>query len=292
VRAALARLLLAAGVLVLAAPAPAADAAACSGSSGVTVVVDFGSLGGIQVGCAAGRPGSGLAALHSAGFSTTGTQHDGPGFVCRINGAPSSDPCVRTPPASRYWSYWHAEAGKPWAYSSSGAGVSDPMPGTTEGWSFGAGARPGIAPPAAPAPPRPPAPKPTAKPAPKPPPVAAPGAPAPPPGAPGRPSSSGAGTTARPPGAPGSAAPSTSAGATTSPGSTSTAAAAGSGPPGPGSSAAAGAAPATEDPGPPADVATKPASSSRTIGAFSLGGALILGLGTAAFLVARRRRTG
>ncbi|HST64603.1 MAG TPA: hypothetical protein VLM05_05390, partial [Mycobacteriales bacterium] len=58
--------------LVLTGPAPAADAAACSGSSGVTVVVDYGALGGIQVGCAAGDPASGLSALHNAGFGTTG----------------------------------------------------------------------------------------------------------------------------------------------------------------------------------------------------------------------------
>jgi hypothetical protein len=47
-----------------------------------------------------------------------------------------------------------------------GAGGYNPQPGTVEGWAFGAGGRPGIAPPAAPAPP-PPAPKPTTKPAPR-----------------------------------------------------------------------------------------------------------------------------
>jgi hypothetical protein len=51
---------------------------------------------------------------------------------------------------------------------------------------------------------------------------------------------------------------------------------------------------ATEDPGPPGSVASDPApapSSRRTVGALALGGALVLGLGTAGILVARRRRT-
>ena len=134
----------------------AAGAAACVGSSGVTVVVDFGALGGVQVGCAAGDPASGLAALSGAGFGYTFVPRQ-QGLVCTINGRP--DPCNGAP-TSAYWSYWHARPGGSWTYSSIGAGSYNPVPGSVEGWSFGAGSAPGIAPPNVPAPPPPPAPQP------------------------------------------------------------------------------------------------------------------------------------
>jgi hypothetical protein len=278
------------GGLVLAVPAPV-QAAACSGTSGVTVVVDFGSLGGIQVGCAAGNPSSGLAALHAAGFTTTGTQKDGIRFVCRINGAPASDPCVLTPPASAYWSYWHVSEGA-WVYSSDGATTYDPDPGEVEGWAFGSGGRPGIAAPAAPAPPTTnPPPRTTAsrQPAPLPPPPGAPRpstAGAPPPAAHGGSSGAGPGPTASGPARSGpggatSARSSTGGPPTTEAGVSTTA-------------PTAAAAPTTSDPRPPASAATEPTSSSqKAVGATALGVALVLGIGLAAFLVAqRRRRTG
>ena len=158
---------LAAGVLtgallVPAAPASAAAADACVGSAGVTVVVDFSAFGqGIRVVCVSSVPSTGLGALRAAGFSTVGTTHDGPGYVCRINGLPTAaaDPCQFTPPASAYWTYWHADRGGSWEYSDAGAASYHPEPGRVEGWAYGAKARPGIAPPAPiaePAPPPPP----------------------------------------------------------------------------------------------------------------------------------------
>jgi hypothetical protein len=86
------------------ATAPHASAAACSGDEGVTVVVDFGSLGGVQTGCAVGDPGSGVQALQMAGFSPEGTQQYGLAFVCRIDGlpAPEDEPCTRTPSPQQY----------------------------------------------------------------------------------------------------------------------------------------------------------------------------------------------
>jgi hypothetical protein len=139
-----------------------AYAAACSTTApGVTVVVDFASLGGgDQVACAAGDPATGLAALHGAGFGTTGTQRFGSAFVCRIDGKPASDPCVDTPPASAYWSYWHAQPGGRWVSSTDGATSSNPSPGTVEGWAFGSGSPPGLRPPQLITPPAPPAPPP------------------------------------------------------------------------------------------------------------------------------------
>ncbi len=123
------------------AAAPPAHAAACSGTTGVTVVVDFTALGGtIQTGCALGDPSSGLAALTGAGFSYAFHPRF-PGLVCRINALPN--PCNGAP-ATAYWSYWHASHGGAWSYSSLGAGSYDPAPGEVEGWAFGAGSQPGI----------------------------------------------------------------------------------------------------------------------------------------------------
>lgn len=135
--------------------------AQAAGCDGVTVVVDFRGLGGgVQQGCAPGSPATGVAALTAAGFGYTYASRQ-PGFVCRINGKPGADAdkCVNTSPASAYWSYWHAPAGGSWSYSNQGAATYTPARGTVEGWAFGAGEQPGMAPPAAPAP-QPPAPQP------------------------------------------------------------------------------------------------------------------------------------
>ncbi len=151
-----------AGGVLLAAPA---SAAACSGTSGVTVIVDTGSS--ISTRCASGDPSSGLQALSMVGFSVTPVQTQ-PGFVCRIDGFPSSEACVRTPPTTAYWAYWHADRGGSWTYASSGGGSRNPAPGSVEGWRFGSGQQPRSAPPApvrtsAPEPTVAPEPSPTAK---------------------------------------------------------------------------------------------------------------------------------
>lgn len=147
----LGRFLAAAGLAVaggLALPSGAAQAAACSGTTGVTVVVDFGSS--TTVACTAGDPGSGLQALSMAGFGYQLVANQA--FVCKINGYPASQTCQRTPPSTAYWSYWHASRGGSWQYSSSGAGNYNPPAGSVEGWSFGGGSAPSTPPPAAPAP--------------------------------------------------------------------------------------------------------------------------------------------
>ena len=172
-----------AGLVVAAVPA---SAAACSGSSGVTVVVDRG--GSISTRCASGDPSSALSALKSAGFTVDYPRQFLGSVVCRINGypTPTDDPCVRMPPASAYWAFFHAKRGGSWVYSSSGAASYNPAPGSVVGFRFGSGQQPGIAPPAppktsAPAPTKTtpkPAPKPpTTKPKPKPKPKPAPSAP-------------------------------------------------------------------------------------------------------------------
>ena len=128
-------------------PAPAqAASGACTSANGVTVVVSFGSLGGGTVVRCADTSGSGLDALHVAGFSPTGTQQDGDGFVCRIKGKPDTENCVNTPPTSSSWRYWYAANGGPWKFSQSGAGNRAVTQGCFEGWSFGGSSSPGYAP--------------------------------------------------------------------------------------------------------------------------------------------------
>ena len=124
-RSAVAVLLTAAAVgLVALAAVPPAQAAACAGTSGVTVVVEFGALGGgTDVDCSpdgGGRTADRL--LKDAGHALTYVQRF-PGFVCRIDGAPADDPCVNTPPGDAYWGLWWSDGknGK-WSYSSLGAG--------------------------------------------------------------------------------------------------------------------------------------------------------------------------
>ncbi len=150
------RRLVAGAVLALAAglaPGLAAPAAAASCSDGVTVVVDFGALGGgAKATCIKGGQGSAAATLFGkAGHSLTYVQRQ-PGFVCRISGKPTQeqDPCVNTPPASAYWGLF-SSSGKTgtWAYATSGAGTLKVGKGGSVGfaWQSGSRVQPGIAPP-------------------------------------------------------------------------------------------------------------------------------------------------
>jgi hypothetical protein len=144
------RLIVAAALVAVAGVAPAspAHAAACEEGGGVTVVVDFASLGGgVETDCAGGDPGSGVEALRAAGHEPTRAAQQAGYFVCRIDGKPANDPCQRASPADAYWSYWHARPGGSWTYSSTGPAERDPAPGTVEGWAFGAGDPPSVAPP-------------------------------------------------------------------------------------------------------------------------------------------------
>lgn len=105
-----------------AASAPS-GAAACSSSSGVSVIVDFGSAGGgVQTACVAG--GADVPAdqvIASAGFALTWVSRQ-PGFICRINGVPTTDPCVNTPPPDAYWGiFWSDGKDGTWHYSDFGA---------------------------------------------------------------------------------------------------------------------------------------------------------------------------
>lgn len=168
----LARLVVVAGLVLaggLVLPGGAAQAAACSGSTGVTVVIDKGSSSSTS--CAPDTS-SAMAALQAVA-SVTQVQTQ-PGFICQINAYPNTS-CVRTPPASAYWAFFHAARGGSWTYSTSGAGGYDPPTGSVIGFAFGSGGAPSTAPPGATAPKpspspsssssKPPAPKPSPKPA-------------------------------------------------------------------------------------------------------------------------------
>lgn len=132
-------LLIAAAAVVPIAPAGAAGA--CSGKSGVTVVVQFRDEP-VQVGCALGDPSSGYEALRHAGFAITNVQSQ-PQAVCTINSQPDlkQESCWEK---TNFWGYWHGVQDDPdkparsWHFSNSGA-YYNPKPGGFEGWHFGAG---------------------------------------------------------------------------------------------------------------------------------------------------------
>lgn len=131
-------------------PAAAEPIGDCSTTLGVIVVVDFAHFGGdVERGCGADpSKGSttGLQAMHTAGFSTYGTDEYGTRFICRITDTvtrvaeptPTQTPCTSTPPASAYWSYWHADAGQAtWTPSQLGVATYRPPPGSVTLWVFG-----------------------------------------------------------------------------------------------------------------------------------------------------------
>jgi prenyltransferase beta subunit len=129
----------------------------CGRAKGVIVAVSFRRWHGpIRRGCAL-HAATGLGALNRAGFTTRGTRQDGPAFVCRIGNprfrhgrrfpTAAQDPCVRTPPANAFWSYWTAARGhNHWRFSRLGAAAHHPRAGEADAWVFGAGKRPGFTP--------------------------------------------------------------------------------------------------------------------------------------------------
>ncbi len=124
------------GAVGVAAPAVADTTRQFVGSIttwGAVVGVDFGPWQGpIALGRDTSSPARGIDLLTDTGFTTAGNQQHGPGFLCRIgsklfaNGTqyptPTQGPCIVTPPATAYWSYWLAPAGQAtWTYSPLGA---------------------------------------------------------------------------------------------------------------------------------------------------------------------------
>ena len=168
------------GATAMLAGAPAAaQSGRCAAGTGVTVVVDYGPLGGgTQIGCdpsGAGKQGSQV--VEAAGFRLTYVQ--GEGFVCRIDDKPDEahESCQHTPPEDAYWAlFWSDGKSTTWKYSSIGVGGLKVPKGGSIGWRFeGSGTRqdPGAAPTQNPPKPSPspshtPKPSPTPRPTPKP----------------------------------------------------------------------------------------------------------------------------
>ena len=130
---------------VAAAPQPMGR---CTTTSGAVLAVDFSHWGGPILRSCGTTPTTGYELLNQGGWGTTGTGHDGPAFICRIGYSgfksgrqyptAAQDDCVLTPPASAYWSYWHADPGATtWQYSQLGAMLYKPKPGSVDLWIFG-----------------------------------------------------------------------------------------------------------------------------------------------------------
>jgi hypothetical protein len=120
----------------------------CSTTTGVVMAVSFAHWGGPVLRSCASTPTTAYDMLNQGGWHTTGTEHDGPGFICRIGyrgyqaGAqyptPAQESCVLTPPSTAYWTFWHAGPGQnTWAYSQAGATSYSAPPGSVELWVFG-----------------------------------------------------------------------------------------------------------------------------------------------------------
>lgn len=144
-----------AGLLLLAGlvAAPAAPALAGGGyctAGGVSVAVDFHSLGGgVRQGCAASGGGSSAAAnFGAAGFSLTRVDNFD-GAVCKVDGQPASASCHNMPPANAYWALFWSDGTSGWRYSSTSVdGLKVPNGGTVAfSWQDGGSTTPpGIAP--------------------------------------------------------------------------------------------------------------------------------------------------
>ncbi|MGA8987008.1 hypothetical protein, partial [Aeromicrobium sp.] len=135
-----------------------AFAAACPSGTGVTVVVNS------SVSCD-GNGGGPASSNFAAGGHSLKYASRQPGFVCRVDGAPASDPCVNASPSDAYWAlFWSDGKSGTWSYSSVGVGSLN-VP--TGGWvafafqSSNSRTYPGVRPYTAPSAPAP-APKPKA----------------------------------------------------------------------------------------------------------------------------------
>ena len=140
------RLLLAwfvvAGVMFFA-PAPRATAAPCAPTTSgvsVAVVVDFGDGSPASAVCVpadSSDNGAAVLAARAEQLDTPAPRFDSSGFVCGIDGYPSSGCGEQSGATYAYWSYWHGTGGSAsWEYSNVGPGGSRVHADVVEGWRF------------------------------------------------------------------------------------------------------------------------------------------------------------
>ncbi|MGY2875549.1 hypothetical protein ACVW00_002739 [Marmoricola sp. URHA0025 HA25] len=116
-------------------PAPASAAGYCSGS-GINVVVDRGALGGgIATDCDASGNRNAARAFENTGHHLSYAQRQ-PGFVCKVDGVPTSDPCFNTSPADAYWGLYWSDGTSGWKYSSVAVGSLTVPAGATVAFSW------------------------------------------------------------------------------------------------------------------------------------------------------------
>ncbi|MCH1867294.1 hypothetical protein [Nocardioides sp. CFH 31398] len=112
-----------------------AHADACTGTDGVTVVVDFNGLGGgVSQACVAGSGGSARGLFQRAGVrmqDVTGEQ----GFVCRVQNKPGPEACSRVSNGA-YWSLWWSDGNGRWTYSQEGVDLLSVGSGGFVAWSW------------------------------------------------------------------------------------------------------------------------------------------------------------
>lgn len=131
--------LIATGGLAVASPA---QAAGCSESEGVTVVVQQGDSTTTK--CAEGDPEDAGEALESAGFEVEKVQSDAK-MLCTIDGAPKTS-CASPPDAETFWGFFTASDDGAWEFADKGVFDLDPEPGSTIGFRFGDGSEPTTSP--------------------------------------------------------------------------------------------------------------------------------------------------
>jgi hypothetical protein len=88
--------------------------------TGVSVIVDFGSLGAHDISACA-PAGVAAEVLKAAKITTAGTADYGDQVVCRVDDlpSPSAESCA-TLPSAAYWALWVKDAGGVWAYAQDG----------------------------------------------------------------------------------------------------------------------------------------------------------------------------
>jgi hypothetical protein len=96
-------------------PVPASAAGYCTGS-GVSVVVDFGAIGGgVEKGCGSGSTAADV--FRSAGVGLTRDQQY-PAVVCKVEDRPANANCATMPAADAYWGlFWSDGTSGHWVYS-------------------------------------------------------------------------------------------------------------------------------------------------------------------------------